>query len=57
MKLVFGPLHVDDRVDPDRLCDDARPARLEGAEDVRLGLGRRRRREQERILEPDPGEA
>ena len=53
---VFGPAHVDDRVQADRLGDDAAPAGVEGAHDVAVGLGRRRRRQQERVLEPQAGE-
>ena len=45
---VFGPGDVDDRVQADRLGDDAAPAGVERPHDVAVGLGRRRRREQER---------
>ncbi len=55
-ELGLGALHVDDRVHPDRLGDDAAPARLEGAQDVALRLGRRRRGQQERVGETDPRE-
>src|SRR5687767_6868503 len=41
-------------MEADRLGDDAAPARLEGAHDVAVGLGRRRRGEEKRVLEPQP---
>ena len=47
---------VGDRVHADRLRDDAAPAGLERVQDVGLRLGRRRRGEQERILEANPRE-
>src|SRR5262245_15008712 len=40
----------------DGLGDDAAPPRIEGPHDVGVGLGRRGRGEQERILEPQTGE-
>ena len=53
---VLAPAHVDDRMEPDGLGHDAAPAGLEGAQDVGFRLRRRRRGEQERVLEPDSGE-
>ena len=47
---------VDDRVQADRLGDDAAPAGVERPHDVAVGLGRRRGGEQERVLEPEPRE-
>ena len=47
---------VDHRVQADRLGDDAAPAGVEGAHDVGVRFGGRRRREQKRVLEPQPGE-
>ena len=44
------------RVQADRLGDDPAPAGLERAHDVAVGLGGRRRRQQERVLEPQPRE-
>src|SRR5205814_1340033 len=55
-ELRFRPADVDHRVQADRLGDDAAPAGLEGAQDVRLRLGRRRRREQERVAKTHAGE-
>ena len=42
---------VDDRVQADGLGDDAAPSGLERAQDIAVGFGRRRRRQQERVLE------
>jgi hypothetical protein len=42
-------------VHADRLGDDAAPARLVRPDDVAFRLGRRRRGEEERILEVDAG--
>ena len=53
---VFGPDDVDDRVQADGLGDDAAPAGVERAHDVRVRFGRRRRRQQERVLEAQAGE-
>ena len=53
---VFGPRDVDDRMQADGLGDDAAPAGVEGAHDVAVRLGRRRRRQQERVLEAQAGE-
>ena len=47
---------VRDRVKADGLGDHAAPARVEGAHDVAVGLGRRGRGQQERVLEPEPRE-
>src|SRR5260221_14435901 len=41
---------------PDRRAHHAAPARIEGAQNVVLGLRRRRRREEKGILESNPGE-
>ena len=51
-ELGLGAGDVGDRVHADGLGDDTAPSGLKGVEDVVLGLGRRRRREQERVLEP-----
>ena len=55
-ELGLGPRHVHHRVQADGLGDHAAPARLEGAQDVALGFGGRRRREQEGVPETDPRE-
>ena len=45
---------VGDRMQSNRLADDTAPSRVERAQDIAVGLGRRRRREQKRVLKPQP---
>ena len=56
LNFVFGPATFVTGWRPIVFVDDPAPAGLEGPEDVRVRLGRRRRREKERVLDPDAGE-
>ena len=55
-ELGFRSGNVRDRVQADGLRDHAAPAGVEGTHDVAVGLGRRGRGQQERVLEPEPRE-
>src|SRR5688500_6243820 len=55
-ELRLRSIHVDDRVQSDRLADDSAPSRVERAHDVALRLRRWCRREHERILEVNSSE-
>ena len=54
-ELRFRSRDVHYRVKTDGLGDHATPSGVEGAHDVAVGLGRRRRRQQKRVLETQAG--
>jgi len=55
-ELRLRAVDVDHRVKADRLGHHAAPARVERAHDVALRLGRRRGRQEKRVLEAEAGE-